>query len=142
MLFVEPNEREVKELLSWRRRVWTTHLGNEHWLLSPLVVFESTKSQESLERVLIMYAEFNTLAAAAMQYIYYSRPQLPNFLLGIEARRPIYHYRYGSWCAEPILPINTCMARNDYYFYSLGKPSLKPPPSLRTVVPTQLSGLV
>ena len=141
VLFVRPEEEGV-EVLLWGDRVNVAYLGNEEWRW-PSSVWVGFKSNAYIKRLYVMM-RFAANAVRAWQYLYYSKQLV--FSLYIKGS----YYMYG-WCEYPIYAPNgkslnnTCSPNNNYVFFDLdelGGLSLKPPISLYTVVPTQISSLI
>ena len=144
VLFAEPYEEDVVGLLEWGKHAKFVNLYNRFWLSSSVTLkFNPKKPSEEEGLYMDVDMWFATLAARIMQYLYYSDLPEP-YSLKINDE----YYVYVSWCGQSIyLPSgesldNICESVDGYSHNNLNKLSLKPPPSLHTVVPTQLSSLI
>ena len=144
VLYIVLNEKDVEGLRERGRRAIAAYLGNEvwHWHWPSLVWVNLVYAKR-----LYVVIKFVADAVGVMQYFHYSNSsQQLVFSLDIKARQRTY-YAY-DWCKYPIYAPggkslnNIWENRNNYETYKLGELSLKPPPSLYTIVPTQLSSLV
>ena len=143
VLLVYPNE-EIGNLHEVGH-VRFAYLGNRFWYPSFVDVIASIKRDE--QRRVPIDMDFAAKAVETMYYICSA-----NFSLEIGAQRvlpPDYltvvvleYYEYDSWCWSVFLPDNTCTADNTHGFHVHNNLSLEPPPSLYTIVPTQLSGFI
>lgn len=140
VLFVGPNEDNIRDLREWRRRADVVYLFNESWFPSLVIAwFVSTEPEDW--RGLGMELEYATETARSVHY-FYNFNHSPNFSLKVEVSLRAY-YEYDSWCRNTVfLPDYTCSADNAYKFYRLDKLSLSYSESLYTIVPTQLSGFI
>ena len=136
----------IKELLEWSSHAGAVYFDNNDWLLfTSILMFTSTETKDNVRPHMDM--EYAAMTAVVTRYmVVHHRYPYTDFALKITYPSIINYYLKDLWCSRPesFIPDRICEPTS-IYISSVGEHNLeppKPPESLYTIVPTQLSGFI